>query len=308
MQASLKKSRKFTKNYWNHFTYLCALVICMIVCRTKTELSGYLESLTREGKTIGLVPTMGALHQGHASLVGKAITENDTVVVSIFVNPTQFNDPSDLDTYPRTLDHDLELLGRLGAHMVFVPSVKEMYPSKDERTFNLGGLDQVMEGKHRKGHFNGVAQIVSKLFYLVQPDRAYFGQKDFQQLVIIRKLVEILDLEIEIVACPIVREHDGLAMSSRNMRLSKDERQIAPKIYKFLSQARDKMKEMTPAQVKEWLRRQFDHEPSLELEYFEIVEDKGLTSVETWDEHVNKVACIAVHLGEVRLIDNLNFA
>ena len=308
MQASLKKSRKFTKNYWNHFTYLCALVICMIVCRTKTELSGYLGSLQSDGKTIGLVPTMGALHRGHASLVEKAITGNDIAVVSIFVNPTQFNDPSDLDQYPRTLDQDLELLGRLGAHMVFVPPVEEMYPSKDERTFELGGLDQVMEGKYRKGHFNGVAQIVSKLFYLVRPHRAYFGQKDFQQLVIIRKLVEILDLDIEIVSCPIVREHDGLAMSSRNMRLSKDERELAPKIYEFLSQARGKMAEMTPAQVKEWLRQQFDHEPSLDLEYIEIVEDKELTPIESWDEQVNKVACIAVHLGGVRLIDNLNFA
>ena len=308
MQASLKKSRKFTKNYWNHFTYLCALVICMIVCRTKTELSGYLGSLQSDGKKIGLVPTMGALHRGHASLVEKAITGNDIAMVSIFVNPTQFNDPSDLDQYPRTLDQDLELLGRLGAHMVFVPPVEEMYPSKDERTFELGGLDQVMEGKYRKGHFNGVAQIVSKLFYLVRPHRAYFGQKDFQQLVIIRKLVEILDLDIEIVSCPIVRVHDGLAMSSRNMRLSKDERELAPKIYEFLSQARGKMAEMTPAQVKEWLRQQFDHEPALDLEYIEIVEDKGLTPIESWDEQVNKVACIAVHLGGIRLIDNLNFA
>ena len=251
---------------------------------------------------------MGALHQGHASLVEKAITENDTVVVSIFVNPTQFNDPSDLDKYPRTMDQDLALLRRLGVHMVFAPSDKEMYPSKDERTFNLDGLDRIMEGKHRKGHFNGVAQIVSKLFFLVHPHRAYFGQKDFQQLVIIRKLVEILDLDIEIVACPIVREHDGLAMSSRNVLLSRDERKLAPKIFQLLSQARAKMTEMTPEQVKEWIRLQFDHEPALDLEYIEIVEDKELTPVRTWDEHVNKVACIAVHLGGVRLIDNLNFA
>ena len=280
----------------------------MIVCRTKTELSGHLRSLHSEGKTIGMVTTMGALHRGHASLVEKATTENDTVVVSIFVNPTQFNDPSDLDHYPRRLDQDLELLRRLHAHMVFIPSEKEMYPLKDERIFDLGGLDQVMEGKHRKGHFNGVAQIVTKLFGLVHPHRAYFGQKDFQQLVIIRKLVEVLDLDIEIVACPIIREVDGLAMSSRNLLLSKEERKHAPKIFQILTRARDKMTEMTPAQVKQWLRFQFDQEPALNLEYIEIVEDKGLTPVEAWDENVNKVACIAVHLGNVRLIDNLNFA
>jgi len=173
--------------------------------------------LQNEGKTIGLVPTMGALHQGHMSLVEKARSENDFVVVTIFVNPTQFNDPSDLDHYPRTLDQDLELLRQLEADLVFVPSVKEMYPEDDMQVFDLGGLDKVMEGKHRQGHFNGVAQIVSKLFLLIRPHRAYFGQKDFQQLVIIRRLVEIMGLDLSIVPCPIIREKDGLAMSSRPM-------------------------------------------------------------------------------------------
>ena len=279
----------------------------MIVYRTKTDLTGHLLSLQNEGKTIGLVPTMGALHQGHASLVEKANAENDIVVVTIFVNPTQFNDPLDLNHYPRTLDQDLELLRQLEADLVFVPSVKEMYPQEDTHIFDLGGLEKVMEGKHRKGHFNGVAQIVSKLFLLIRPHRAYFGQKDFQQLVIIRRLVEILELNLNIVPCPIIREKDGLAMSSRNSRLSKEERKLAPKIYETLVQAREKMEDLTPSQLKEWVALQFKKQSELNLEYFEIVEDKGLMSIDEWNTSVNKVACLAVHLGEVRLIDNLNF-
>ena len=279
----------------------------MIVYRTKTDLTGHLLSLQNEGKTIGLVPTMGALHQGHASLVEKANAENDIVVVTIFVNPTQFNDPLDLDHYPRTLDQDLELLRQLEADLVFVPSVKEMYPQEDTHIFDLGGLEKVMEGKHRKGHFNGVAQIVSKLFLLIRPHRAYFGQKDFQQLVIIRRLVEILELNLTIVPCPIIREKDGLAMSSRNTRLNKEERKLAPFIYETLVQSRENMEGLTPSQLKEWVTLQFKKQSELNLEYFEIVEDKGLMSVDEWNASVNKVACLAVHLGEVRLIDNLNF-
>ena len=279
----------------------------MIVYRTKTDLTGHLLSLQNEGKTIGLVPTMGALHEGHMSLVEKANAENDIVVVTIFVNPTQFNDPSDLDHYPRTLDQDLELLRQLEADLVFVPSVKEMYPEEDLHIFDLGSLDKVMEGKHREGHFKGVAQIVSKLFLLIRPHRAYFGQKDFQQLVIIRTLVEILELNLTIVPCPIIREKDGLAMSSRNSRLSKEERKLAPKIYETLVQAREKKEDLTPLQLKEWVTLQFKKQSELNLEYFEIVEDKGLMSIDEWDPLVNKVACLAVHLGGVRLIDNLNF-
>lgn len=279
----------------------------MIVYRTKTDLSGHLLSLQTEGKTIGLVPTMGALHSGHASLVERANSENDVVVVTIFVNPTQFNDLSDLDHYPRTLDQDLDLLRQLEADLVFVPSVKEMYPGEDKQTFDLGGLDKLMEGKHRKGHFNGVAQIVSKLFLLVRPHRAYFGQKDFQQLVVIRRLVEIMELDLSIVPCPIIREKDGLAMSSRNTRLSKEERKLAPKIYEILIQARELMDELRPSQLKEWAAQEFEKHSELKLEYFEIVEDKGLKPIDEWDSKVNKVACLAVQLGEVRLIDNLNF-
>ncbi len=279
----------------------------MIVYRTKDDLSGHLLSIRKEGLTTGLVPTMGALHAGHASLVERAAFENDLVIVTIFVNPTQFNDPSDLDHYPRTLDQDLELLRSLQADLVFVPSVQEMYPEEDTRTFDLGGLDLVMEGKYRKGHFNGVAQIVSKFFLLIRPQRAYFGQKDFQQTVIVRRLAEILNLDLTIVSCPIIREKDGLAMSSRNIRLSKEERKLAPFIYETLELAREQMGTRTPAQVKEWVRLRFEEQPAMRLEYFEIVEDKGLTSIEEWDEKVNKVGCVAVHLGEVRLIDNLNF-
>ncbi len=279
----------------------------MIVYRTKTDLTGHLLSLQNEGKTIGLVPTMGALHEGHMSLVEKANTENDIVVVTIFVNPTQFNEPSDLDHYPRTLDQDLELLRQLEADLVFVPSVKEMYPEEDTHIFDLGSLDKVMEGKHREGHFKGVAQIVSKLFLLIRPHRAYFGQKDFQQLVIIHRLVEILELNLTIVPCPIIREKDGLAMSSRNTRLSKEDRKLAPFIYETLVQAREKKEDLTPSQLKEWVTLEFKKQSELNLEYFEIVEDKGLMSVDEWNTSVNKVACLAVHLGEVRLIDNLNF-
>jgi len=279
----------------------------MIVYRTKKDISGHLHTLRNEGKTIALVPTMGALHQGHASLVEKASAENDIVVVSIFVNPTQFNDPSDLNLYPRTLDSDLELLQHLETDLVFVPSANEMYPGGDAQIFDLGNLDKIMEGKHRSGHFNGVAQIVSKLFLLVQPHRAYFGQKDFQQLVIIERLVEILELDISIVPCPIIREKDGLAMSSRNIRLSKEDRKLAPFIYHTLKLARGKTASLSPSQLKEWVTLQFRKQTEMELEYFEIVEDKGLMPLEKWDDRVNKVACIAVHLGGVRLIDNLKF-
>ena len=279
----------------------------MIVYRTKDDLTGHLLSLKNEDLTIGLVPTMGALHAGHASLVERAAFENDLVVVTIFVNPTQFNDPSDLEHYPRTLDQDLELLRSLRADLVFVPSVREMYPGKDTQTFDLGGLDRVMEGAYREGHFNGVAQIVSKFFLMIHPDRAYFGQKDFQQLVIVRRLVNILNLDLSVVSCPIIREKDGLAMSSRNVRLSKEERKLAPFIYETLVQAREQKLTLSPEQVKEWVRLRFLEQPLMRLEYFEIVEDKGLTSIQTWDEKVNKVGCLAVHLGKVRLIDNLYF-
>lgn len=279
----------------------------MIVYRTKDDLTGHLNSVRRDKNSIGLVPTMGALHSGHMSLVEKAATENDVVVVSIFVNPTQFNDPGDLESYPRSLDRDLEMLQKLDVDLVFVPSIKEMYPEVDDQIYDLDPLDKVMEGKHRKGHFNGVAQIVSKLFLLTLPNRTYFGQKDFQQLVIVRRLKEILNLDIQIVTCPIIREKDGLAMSSRNEMLTREERKLAPYIYETLKLAREKKVDFSPSELLDWVRDRFDKKPELYLEYFEIVEDKALKPISDWDEGVNKVACLAVQLGRVRLIDNLNF-
>lgn len=279
----------------------------MIVYRTKQDLTRHLDALPNRVKSIGLVPTMGALHQGHASLVETAASQNDLVVVTIFVNPSQFNDPTDLEMYPRTLDQDLELLQSLNVELVFIPSVKEMYPMEDKRTFDLGNLDNILEGKHRKGHFNGVAQIVSKLFETINPARAYFGQKDFQQLVIVRHLVEILNMNLDIVACPIIREEDGLAMSSRNIRLNRDERKLAPFIYITLQLAREKRGSFSPAEVKSWVISQFEKQPLMQLEYFEIVDDKDLQPVVSWEGQVNKVGCLAVQLGGIRLIDNLIF-
>lgn len=279
----------------------------MIVYRTKYDLTLHLDSLRKKGKSIGLVPTMGALHRGHTSLVEKATAGNDITLVTIFVNPTQFNDPEDLKKYPRTLAQDLEILQSLEVDVVFVPPVKEMYPEEDTRSFDLGGLDRVMEGLHREGHFKGVAQIVSKLLEIVQPDRAYFGQKDFQQLVIVRHLVNLLQLDVDIISCPIIRETDGLAMSSRNVRLSREEREIAPFIYITLQLARQKTGTLSPAQLRDWVSQQFEDQPAFQVEYFEIVDDKELKQITRWNEKANKVACIAVKLGEVRLIDNLFF-
>lgn len=279
----------------------------MIVYRTKKDLTQHLDALRNADKSIGLVPTMGALHQGHTSLVVKAASENDAVVVSIFVNPTQFNDPADLEKYPSTLDQDLELLQSMNVDLVFIPSVNEMYPQEDTRSFDLENLDKVMEGKHRKNHFLGVVQIVSKLFLVVNPHKAYFGQKDFQQLVIVRHLVQLMNMELDIVACPIVREEDGLAMSSRNVRLSREERNLAPFIYITLKLAREKKGSLSPVEIRSWVITQFMEQPLMQLEYFEIVENKGLHQIMSWEEKGNKVGCIAVLIGEVRLIDNLIF-
>lgn len=279
----------------------------MIVYRTKQDLASHLEALRNQGKSVGFVPTMGALHEGHASLITKARSENDALVVSIFVNPTQFDEPSDLENYPRKMESDLRLLQSMKTDIAFTPSVIEMYPEEDTRTFDLGGLDRVMEGKYRTGHFNGVVQIVSKLFETVRPDRAYFGRKDFQQLVIIQKLVQLLDLDITIVSCPIVREPDGLAMSSRNALLTGEERKTAPFIYITLKIAREKRSTLSPAELKTWVTAQFENQPLMELEYFEIVNDSDLSPVQSWTGNVGKVGCIAVRLGKVRLIDNMNF-
>lgn len=271
---------------------------------TKKELHKELNDLRKRGGTVGLVPTMGALHQGHLSLIEKAVSENKTVIVTIFVNPTQFNDKNDLKHYPRNLKADLELLKKSGCNLVFAPETNEIYPEPDTRTFDFGLLDKVMEGKHRKGHFNGVAQIVSTLFELTGPDKAYFGLKDYQQLVIIKKLVKMLNLEVEIVPCPIIREPGGLAMSSRNELLSPKERENASVIYKTLSEANNQIGKKSVKELINWVINKINSNPFLTVDYFEIVNDDNLQPVNSWSEDCKKIACIAAFCGKVRLIDN----
>jgi pantoate--beta-alanine ligase len=274
---------------------------------TKKGLDEELQNWRNAGKSIGFVPTMGALHKGHISLVENSKANNQLTVASIFVNPTQFNDPNDLRNYPRTLEKDCELLERIGCDIVFVPSDSEMYPEPDTRVFDFGQLDQVMEGRFRKGHFNGVAQIVSKLFDAVKPHRAYFGLKDFQQYVIIKHLVQQSHIPIEIVACPIIRESDGLAMSSRNVRLTPEQRINASEISKSLFKAKELQREKTIDQVKKWVMEEVNKNPFLDVEYFEIVNDTMLQPVSDWENDFTKVGCIAVMVGKIRLIDNVIF-
>lgn len=279
----------------------------MKVINTIRELQALLGSYRAEGKRIGFVPTMGALHDGHASLVARSVKENDITVVSVFVNPTQFNDKNDLKNYPRTLDADCALLERVGAAVVFAPSVEEMYPTEDTRRFSFAPLDTVMEGACRPGHFNGVAQIVSKLFYAVNPDRAYFGEKDFQQLAIIREMVRQLSLDVEIVGCPIVREEDGLAMSSRNTLLSEDERERALTISSTLFASVDFAKVNTLEATKAFVEDIINDTPGLELEYYQIVDGNTLQEIAEWGDSDYVVGCIALFCGNVRLIDNIKY-
>ncbi|ADY34870.1 Pantothenate synthetase [Phocaeicola salanitronis DSM 18170] len=279
----------------------------MELIQTIRELRAKLDALRGEGKTIGLVPTMGALHAGHASLVKRAVAENDVVVVSDFVNPTQFNDKDDLAKYPRTLDADCRLLESCGAAFVFAPSVEEIYPEPDTRTFSYAPLDTVMEGKYRPGHFNGVCQIVSKLFLIVEPTRAYFGEKDFQQLAIIREMVRRYPFDLQIVGCPIVREADGLALSSRNARLSGEQRKQALQISKALFASVDYAKSHTLAETKAFVEKTIADAEGLRLEYFEIVDGNTLQTVGEWEESKYIVGCITVFCGEVRLIDNIKY-
>lgn len=279
----------------------------MELIQTIHELRAKLDVLRGEGKTIGLVPTMGALHAGHASLVKRAVAENDVVVVSDFVNPTQFNDKNDLAKYPRTLDADCRLLEACGVTFVFAPSVEEIYPEPDTRTFSYAPLDTVMEGKYRPGHFNGVCQIVSKLFLIVEPTRAYFGEKDFQQLAIIREMVRKYPFSLQIVGCPIVREADGLALSSRNARLSGEQRMQALQISKTLFASVDYAKVHSLAETKAFVEKGIEDAEGLRLEYFEIVDGNTLQSVSSWDESGYIVGCITVFCGDVRLIDNIKY-
>ena len=279
----------------------------MKLIQTISELRDELEAVRKQGKSIGLVPTMGALHEGHASLVKRAVKENDVVVVSDFVNPTQFNDKNDLLKYPRTLEADCTLLEKHGAAFVFAPSVEEIYPKPDTRQFSYAPLDTVMEGKYRPGHFNGVCQIVSKLFLIVEPDRAYFGEKDFQQLAIIREMVRKYPFNIEIVGCPIVREADGLALSSRNARLSAEQRVQALQISKTLFSSLDFAKENNLEATKQYVENRIAESEGLRLEYFEIVDGNTLQTVSGWEDSNYIVGCITVFCGDVRLIDNIKY-
>ena len=279
----------------------------MKVVSTIIELKNLLDTFRAEGNSIGFVPTMGALHNGHASLVERSVRENDVTVVSVFVNPTQFNDKNDLKNYPRTLDADCALLERVGATVVFAPTVEEMYPTEDTRQFSFAPLDSVMEGACRPGHFNGVAQIVSKLFYAVEPRKAYFGEKDFQQLAIIREMVRQLSINVEIVGCPIVREEDGLAMSSRNTLLSEDERELALTISSTLFASADFAQVNTLAATKAFVEDMINDTEGLDLEYYQIVDGNTLQEIEEWDDSDYVVGCIALFCGNVRLIDNIKY-
>ena len=271
------------------------------------ELKGYLALERQKNKKIGLVPTMGALHNGHLSLVKRCVKDNDVCVVSVFVNPTQFNNKTDLATYPRTLDKDCALLESAGCNYVFAPSEQEMYPEPDTRKFDFGTVSSVMEGAHRPGHFNGVAQVVSKLFYIVEPDNAYFGEKDFQQIAVIRAMVKQLDIPVKINACPIIREADGLALSSRNVRLTPEQRQKAPLIARTLKESTTFVPGKSVQEVIDYVVNTINSDPVMEVEYYEIVDGNTLESIKNWSDTDYPVGCITVFCGEVRLIDNIKY-
>ena len=271
------------------------------------DLKNFLALEREKGKKIGLVPTMGALHAGHISLVKRCVAENDICVVSDFVNPTQFNDKHDLETYPRTLEADCALLEPVGCDYVFAPSVAEMYPEPDTRVFDLGPVAAVMEGPRRPGHFNGVAQVVSKLFYIVEPDNAYFGEKDFQQIAVIREMVRQLNLPVHIVDCPIQREADGLALSSRNTRLTPEQRQKAPVIARTLKESTTFVPAKSVQEVIDYVVNTINQVPEMEVEYFEIVDGNTMQPIQNWSDTTYPVGCITVYCGEVRLIDNIKY-
>ena len=277
----------------------------MQLLKTVRELQEVLAERRKNNAAIGFVPTMGALHPGHLALVRQAVAENDVSVVSIFVNPTQFNNKNDLLHYPRTLEVDCRLLHETGVAIVFAPSVEEVYPEPDTRVFDFGTLAAVMEGKFRPGHFNGVAQVVSRLFDIVKPDRAYFGEKDFQQLAIIRAMVEQLCLPVEIVSHPIVRESDGLAMSSRNTRLSPELRKNAAAISRILFESQKKKNKRSISALKQEVINGINAVPGLQTEYFELVDGDSLQTVDHWNDSETIVGCVAVFAGEIRLIDNV---
>ena len=258
-----------------------------------------------DARGIGFVPTMGALHAGHRSLVEKARKECQTVVVSVFVNPTQFNDKNDLKHYPRTPEADAAVLEAAGADYVLMPSVEEIYPEPDTRQFDFGEVDKVMEGATRPGHFNGVAQVVSRLFDIVSPAKAYFGEKDFQQIAVIKAMVRQLGLKVEIVECPIIRDEDGLALSSRNTLLTPEHRAAAPHIYEVISQCAAKAEELSPAELTAWVTEEVEKNPLLKVIYFQAVDALSMQQVASWEQSPRIQGCIAVQAGDIRLIDNV---
>ena len=281
----------------------------MKLYRKIVELQNDLFEARKDGKSVGLVPTMGALHEGHASLIRKSAAENDVTVVSVFLNPTQFNDPADLERYPRNLEADCELIEQAGGTVVFAPSVSEMYPAEDTRHFDFPPVSTVMEGAKRPGHFNGVCQVVSRLFYIVRPDRAYFGEKDWQQIAVIKCLVKYLGLNIRIVECPIIRDEDGLAKSSRNTLLAADERAIAPNIYKVLRESVKWANTLDVKAVHDRVVSEINAIEGLEVEYFSIVDGNTLQDVQSWNDSKYIVGCITVYCGKtpIRLIDHIKY-
>lgn len=277
----------------------------MLVFSKVEQLKNHLNSIPNNSKT-GFIPTMGALHEGHLSLIKKAIKENDIVITSIFVNPTQFDKKEDLKNYPRSIESDLEMLKKAGCNIAFKPCPEEIYQGNEvSESFDFEGLETPMEGKHRKGHFDGVGTIVRKLFEIVAPNSAYFGEKDYQQLLIVKKMVEKLELPVEVIGCPIYREEDGLAMSSRNLRLSESQRKAAPFIYQTLRKAKEQLKTNTVEEVKNWFLQEFNQESKLKLEYFEIADAKTLQPIIKKVPEKRARAFVAAFAGKIRLIDNI---
>ncbi len=302
-KPAMRKIREYLA-FFRSIPYLCRIIDVigrMKIFTAREELERYLSNYS--SADVGYVPTMGALHRGHISLVERARSECRNVVVTIFVNPTQFNDPTDLSSYPRTPQADIEMLRQAGADAVFMPSVEEVYPEEDTRVFDFGSIDKVMEGATRPGHFNGVAQVVSRFFDMVKPGKAYFGEKDFQQVAVIRAMAGQLGYRIEIVACPTLRETDGLAMSSRNMLLTPEHRKVAPLIYETLSMAAENREGLSPARLQEWVVGRIESEPLLKVIYFSIFDPDTFNMSEDWEGP--RHGCIAVWAGKVRLIDNI---
>lgn len=273
------------------------------------DLQNELFYLRKANKKIGLVPTMGALHQGHASLVKQCVADNDITIVSVFLNPTQFNDPKDLERYPRTFEEDCKILNEVGADIVFAPTSKEMYPTPDNRHFEFPPTSTVMEGAKRPGHFNGVCQVVSRLFYITKPHNAYFGEKDWQQICVIKQLVKYLNLDINIIECPIIREKSGLAMSSRNALLTSEERAIAANIYRILKESVTKKDSLSVDELQQEVINSINAIDQLEVEYFEIVDGNTLETVHSWNDSPYIVGCITVYCGAtpIRLIDHIKY-